>query len=255
MKIKLLCIVFLISFSGKSQEMTVHYKEKRKSIYEWVNSFVSEKRLTKEEKEFINEKAENYRKKFSIYEYISVLKIDGSKSIHYSEEEISDIDINNDISYGENGKVFTVRQTWRRDKPITTYMDLDANKKVSTDFISDKNYIISESLVPMNWKIMEETKVINGYTCTKAILINTNEKYESQDQKIVVWYTKDIVSTVGPLGYWGLPGLIIMIVEDRATIVMDSISYTLDGFEVKPPTEGKKVTREDLPSRGFMSID
>ncbi len=255
MKIKLLCIVFLISFSGKSQEMTVYYKEKRTAIYDYLHSFIYEKEFTKEEKEHINDKIENYRKEFSNYEYTSVLRVNGSKSINYTEEEISDITINNAISYGEKGEVFTVRQTWRRDKPITTYMDLDANSRVSNDFVSDKNYIISENLIPMNWKITGETKVVKDYKCTKAILVNTSEKYKYHNQKVKVWFTKDIPSTAGPLGYWGLPGLIIMIVEDKATIVLDSISFTIDGYEVKPPSEGKKIARENLPSPGFMNID
>ncbi|WP_281987556.1 hypothetical protein [Aquimarina aggregata] len=67
MKIKLLCIVFLISFSGKSQEMTVYYKEKRTAIYDYLHSFIYEKEFTKEEKEHINDKIENYRKEFSNY--------------------------------------------------------------------------------------------------------------------------------------------------------------------------------------------
>lgn len=63
------------------------------------------------------------------------------------------------------------------------------------------------------WKIMTDTLTINGFKCQKAIL-------EQDTKTVVAWFCEDIPFQTGPLGYFGLPGLIV-----KAT--------TSDGFEAE----------------------
>ena len=42
---------------------------------------------------------------------------------------------------------------------------------------------------------------------------------EPKEKKVTAWYTPDIPVNVGPLNYWGLPGLILEIQEEKRIIL------------------------------------
>jgi GLPGLI family protein len=65
-------------------------------------------------------------------------------------------------------------------------------------------------------------------------------------QKVEAWFTQDIETSAGPDSYFGLPGLIMKVVVDDGTIVYSTLSIdTQSKLNVKAPTSGKKITREE----------
>ena len=135
MKIKLLIILFFISFLGKCQEITVFYKEKRKPaqvstkesfdtdeisdyyreqfvrIKEAIKSGVSKDSimLIREELEKEGERIsakiserEKNKKPLTIpyYDYITVLRINKEKSLYYPQNEVS----NDTVSHSRTSK-------------------------------------------------------------------------------------------------------------------------------------------------------
>ena len=87
MKKTLYLLTFLIAVVGKSQEMTVFYKEKRKADYYKLRSHVFKKRLDQQDLDLIKDKAKEHSDELEKYEYASVLRIDDTKSIYYPLEK------------------------------------------------------------------------------------------------------------------------------------------------------------------------
>jgi GLPGLI family protein len=59
-----------------------------------------------------------------------------------------------------------------------------------------------DSLQNWNWEITDETKIIEGFKCKKAI--SNWHNFES-----IAWFAEDINTSIGPDKYDGLPGLIL----------------------------------------------
>jgi len=108
--------------------------------------------------------------------------------------------------------------------------------------------LIEEKLGIQDWLLTKETKQISKYQCYEAIL-------NSEEQEVTAWYTTKIKANAGPKGYHGLPGLILELKEGRRTIRFDRIQlFSAENTEITPPTEGEKITRQelrDLPAKLF----
>ncbi|UZT96216.1 GLPGLI family protein [Chryseobacterium fluminis] len=59
-----------------------------------------------------------------------------------------------------------------------------------------------------DWKLMDETKVINTINCKKAEVTFKGRNW-------IAWYSTDIPLPYGPYKFSGLPGLIIKITDDK----------------------------------------
>ena len=83
-----------------------------------------------------------------------------------------------------------------------------------------------------------------GRDTTKA-----GEEKQDTPQKtteVTAWYTPQIPVSHGPGRYWGLPGLILELNEDRTTVLCTEINMNAsEKVSIKKPTKGKKVTREE----------
>jgi GLPGLI family protein len=95
----------------------------------------------------------------------------------------------------------TMRQNFKQDEKVII-IEL-AGQKV---FVKDTN-------TTRQWKITDSKRNIGKYNCRKAI-------YEVNDStRIYAWYSVDIVPSVGPEGYWGLPGAILGLATEDGSIV------------------------------------
>lgn len=111
-----------------------------------------------------------------------------------------------------------------------TYLyDLKKKEYYEINEYLHNEYVIKTEYNPINWKIMEETKIINGYLCNKAITIEkrTDRKGITEDLKIIAWFAKDIPYSFGPKNYFGLPGLILELHEG-----LNRISYLASQIEL-----------------------
>lgn len=149
------------------------------------------------------------------------------------------------------------------------YINIQNQVKIEEDDIFGKEFLIVEKLNSLEWKLMDETKKIGEYTCYKAELIipvsekekKEYEEYlkkqetkpsffpmdEPKEKRITAWYTPEIPVSVGPLNYWGLPGLILEL-NDGETIVLCS-KVTLSNKEttkIKVPNNGTEVSQEEF---------
>lgn len=102
------------------------------------------------------------------------------------------------------------------------------------------------------WQLDNETKMIGGYKCYKATskLIRDNGKAGIFEFPIIAWYTPSIPVTFGPLGYGGLPGLILELQERNIVYGATKISLNkkLNGkkTKLKKPKDGTRISNEEL---------
>jgi GLPGLI family protein len=136
------------------------------------------------------------------------------------------------------------------------------SKKVEQRELAEKNYIITDSIRKLNWKVTGETKTILGHNCMKATSQRMQESFrmtmdngEAKREKvmdtlnIVAWFTNEIPGSFGPEMYQGqLPGTILEIDVNngRNSFKAIEISPKVDVAKIKEPSKGKKATPEEF---------
>lgn len=69
----------------------------------------------------------------------------------------------------------------------------------------------------LKWKLFDEIKIINGYICNKAQLDYKGRKY-------IAYYSKEISIPDGPYKFYGLPGIIVSINDEKNEVSFNLIS-------------------------------
>ncbi|PQJ68805.1 GLPGLI family protein [Polaribacter butkevichii] len=97
----------------------------------------------------------------------------------------------------------------------------------------------------LNWKIQKERKKIGEYDCFKAtteVIVNT----KGRKQLITAWFTPKIPISFGPLGYDGLPGLILELEVHKKIYYVKKITLNpKEEIKIEKPTKGIKVTEKE----------
>ncbi|AQS92793.1 GLPGLI family protein [Polaribacter sp. BM10] len=98
-----------------------------------------------------------------------------------------------------------------------------------------------------NWKLFNETKIIDGFECYKAEkTININRT--GGKRKYTAWYTTNIALPYGPSGMGGLPGLILELqIGNRAIYIVDKILLNPKiNIKVEKIKDGKTITVKEM---------
>jgi GLPGLI family protein len=125
---------------------------------------------------------------------------------------------------------------WFNDYSAGTYTD--------RKFVFDDNYLLTDSLIKINWKLVpNETREIAGFNCRKAVGIIFDSVY------VFAFYTDEILISGGPMGIHGLPGMILGITIPR--MFSSWIATKVDIINVNKslivaPTKGKKKQGKEL---------
>lgn len=143
-----------------------------------------------------------------------------------------------------------------------------------------KVFLIEDDLKKLRWKLSGETKKIGDYTCYKATAIKkidttafsfrpppAREKKVKNDststkgtttslfsrmdvpteKEITAWYTMDIPISQGPAHYWGLPGLILEVSDDKTVILCSKLVLNpKEVTEIDVPSKGKSITQSEF---------
>ncbi len=156
------------------------------------------------------------------------------------------------------------------------YKNLKTQQTLEDKEFFGKQFLISDSIPKLKWKMTAETKQIGKYLCMKATAIKPIDQMDFKNMRkkkntkkdtakdssasksfmseidipkeveVTAWYTMQIPVSNGPSEYGGLPGLILEINEGRTTILCSKIVLNpTEKEEIKAPTKGKKVTRKE----------
>lgn len=106
------------------------------------------------------------------------------------------------------------------------------NEMIGNDLLQFKESIL------FDWKLVDQEKKINGFTCKKATL-------NYGDRNWIAWYTTDIPRNVGPYKFYGLPGLIINIKDTESTFEFMAKRIEIGNFNIKSKVDDFFVADED----------
>ncbi len=119
----------------------------------------------------------------------------------------------------------------------TIYIDFNDSTQIVQSTYGDNLYLVNGPLKKYHWILSSDSKEISGKTCYKAILKN--------DPTITAWFTPDIPLGYAPLGYYGLPGLVVSMETPIYTLNLKEITDVRD-FKFIIPNEGKSILEKDF---------
>ena len=122
------------------------------------------------------------------------------------------------------------------------YRNYNSSRVLEEASIADKKYIITDSLRQLPWKLTDDTVTILGHSCKKATTTTP------RGGKVLAWYANDIPMPVGPDQFFGLPGAILKVDIDDATVVFiaKEIHDKVQTSDLKAPTGARLITRADF---------
>lgn len=131
------------------------------------------------------------------------------------------------------------------------YTDFTKGRVAANKQVFEQKYLIDDSMRVIDWKIMDEIRIVANYKCRKAVGRICDSVY------VVAFYADDIPVSGGPEMFSGLPGMILELAVPRlyttwiATKV-EMIPPTPE--EMKVPQKGKKVTQQKMHEDLMASI-
>ena len=165
----------------------------------------------------------------------------------------------------------------------TYYKNINEKKYTVDKELLGKEFLVKDTLEVLKWEIGSETKQIGNYLCMKATAkkkVNQSDfrnyrrkkeepKIETakdsikkdepkkttnfmdgfeipKEKEVTAWFTMDIPVSHGPEEYWGLPGLILEISDDRTVVLCSKLVLNpKEKIEIKPLTKGSEVSQAE----------
>jgi len=137
--------------------------------------------------------------------------------------------------------------SWATNKN-TIYQNSKINSRLSILNVWGENIYIQDSLVKRTWKITDSKRTIGKYECRKAIWA------ANDSTRIYAWFSEDIIPSVGPETFTGLPGAILgLATEDGGVIYFaKSVEIIKPDFEKVIPKTGKTKTSSAAEMRAKL---
>mgnify|MGYP000312216520 CR=1 FL=1 len=101
-----------------------------------------------------------------------------------------------------------------------------------------KDLLQFKESINLEWKLVNESKNINGFLCKKATLNYGGRNW-------IAWYTPEIPKNTGPYKFYGLPGLIMSIKDDELIFEFEAIAVRFGSFDTNSNVDNFFVTDEE----------
>jgi len=161
------------------------------------------------------------------------LKFNEFEASFISNKSMSIGESNDDVEYailhvGGNGKYYFSSKT---------------NKSLWAHDVFGSDVIVVDTINSNDWKITKETKLIGKYKVVKAI----KEKQLGNDKvvDVVAWFAPEIPNSYGPIGHYGLPGLILELQERDFILFAKEVKFRKKVIQINKPFKGKQLSREE----------
>ncbi len=106
----------------------------------------------------------------------------------------------------------------------TVYQNIKQQSRLSILNVWGENLYVQDSLVNRKWKITDSKRKIGKYECRKAI-------WEINDStRIYAWFSDEIIPSVGPETFTGLPGAILGVANEDGGVI-----YFAKTIEIQNP--------------------
>lgn len=115
--------------------------------------------------------------------------------------------------------------------------NINAGTRLSIYNVWGELAYIQDSTIKRQWKITDSKRKVGKYNCTKAI-------YEMNDStRIYAWFSEEIIPSIGPETFRGLPGAILGLATEDGGVVYfaKKVDVLTPEFEKITPKSGKKT--------------
>jgi len=129
------------------------------------------------------------------------------------------------------------------DEQNVYYTDYDADQMYQLKMIRGSEFYIQDSTRKINWRLTNESRMIAGFNCRKAVGVIMDSIY------VFAFYTDEILIPGGPSSIGGLPGMILGLTIPRLYTSYIATKVSVNGVneaEIKPVAAKKYTTRAAL---------
>lgn len=138
------------------------------------------------------------------------------------------------------------KMSWATSKNVV-YQNLNTNKRFTIKDLWGEKIYIEDTLWHRQWKITESSRNIAGYNCRKAI-------WQANDStRIYAWYSEELVTSVGPESFYGLPGTILGLATEDGGVIYFAKSVEAAKQPVETLTfvrgKGKMYKTEEIKAK------
>lgn len=127
------------------------------------------------------------------------------------------------------------------------YIDYEIKSEI---YIENDGILVENKYNEAKWETTTESKVISNYLCYKAILKIpfVSRKGENKIKEITAWFAPSLPYSYGPKNFYGLPGLILELTENKTTFLASKISLDNKELTIDFP-KGKTTTKEEYETK------
>lgn len=123
------------------------------------------------------------------------------------------------------------------------YFSAENNVSLWAHDVFGRDVILVDTINSMDWTITKETKKIGKYKVIKATKnkVLTNKRII----EIVAWFAPEIPNNYGPLGYYGLPGLILELQGRDFIIFATKVKFKKKSLHIEKPSKGDYMVKKE----------
>lgn len=131
----------------------------------------------------------------------------------------------------------------KEEEENSWYFDFTNNKFGMQKEVAGSKFNIEDSIPPIEWRLTNESRVIAGFNCRKAVGKILDSVY------VFAFYTDEIAISGGPRSINGLPGMILGLTIPRMYTSYIATKVSLSGVDaatIKPVTAKKYFSNQSL---------
>lgn len=128
----------------------------------------------------------------------------------------------------------------------TLYQDLGKNEFLLIMSSFGEEMYLRDSISHREWQITENKRLFAGYNCRQAI-------WQMNDStRIYAWFSPDIVPSMGPEGFSGLPGAILGLATENGAIVY--FASSVEEKKISSEITHIDTTKKDIYTKKALKV-
>lgn len=121
------------------------------------------------------------------------------------------------------------------------FIDRSTNQSVEQREFFGRTFLIEDTLKTYSWRMTGEQATFLDYLTMQAIA------QTSDTTSVEAWFTPQIPVSIGPFGYGGLPGLILVLHDGPRSYVAQSVETEApEASLLQAPTRGSRMSADEF---------
>ena len=157
---------------------------------------------------------------------------------------IRNVKLNNDSDYESKIKdIARGTYTSSSDVYIDIFHKLEVYRESDGTLVENKNDTIK-------WEVSADSKKIANYLCYKAVknIPFVSRRGGLKIREVLAWFAPSLPYNYGPKNFYGLPGLILELTDNKTTYLATRIDLVKEEIEIGFPN-GKTIAKEEYEKK------